>query len=174
MNLKLENLERDYSKVQKQTCDQIKKLGKQRYYCESKFISHKEEKTIECIKTFCNTCCEQELNCIDTCNMAHSLYENNDPEELFLDVCSYKKMGNSFHGFCENIINGKNKEDYQECFRNFCFDCCSNELKISDLMDPEITKCMKICQPKEKEEISIILQENVGVVNDHKGKKVFY
>lgn len=174
MNLRVDNLGRNNPKVQLQSCDQIKKLGKQKYYCESKYAPDKKErKIVECIKTFCKTCCEEESNCIETCNFAHSLYENNDPELLFLDVCSYQSMGNSFNSFCEKILNEKNEEDYEECFRNFCFDCCSNELKISDFTDPAITKCMKVCQPpKKKEEISFNLQNNIEVVN-LKGKIYF-
>lgn len=173
INSNKENLKNDYSKLQNQSCEQIKKLGKQRVYCESKSIQNKDkEKTIECIKTFCDSCCEQEPNCIETCHTAHSLYENNDPEQLFLDVCSYKSMGKSFHGFCQDILSEKTKEDYEECFRNFCFDCCSNELKISDITDPAISKCMKVCEPPKRiKESSINLQKDLQVLNIIKGRR---
>ncbi len=107
-----------------------------------------EKKTVECMSDFCQTCCEEKSNnCIETCSNAHSLYSSNDSEELFMDVCSHKNMGTSFHGYCETFLSNKNKSEYNECFRNFCNDCCSNELKITDLNDPAISKCMKICQP---------------------------
>jgi len=146
--LKLTSLKNQDWKIQNQSCDQIKKLGKQIDYCKSKFLQQNtKEKTVECIKNFCKICCEDQLNCIETCQKAHSLYMSNDPEELIMKVCSYKSMGNSFHGFCVSMFDDKNQAEYEECFRNFCFDCCSNELTITDFNDPSIIKCMKICQP---------------------------
>lgn len=145
-----------------QSCEQIKKLGKQKDFCESKFLlSEGELKTVECLKTFCNTCCESKSNCIETCQTAHSLYSSNDPEELLMDVCSYESMRTSFHGFCQNMLAEKNNSEYDECFKNFCFDCCSNKLNITDIDDPAINKCMKICvSPYANEEKVILTQEN--------------
>jgi len=147
MNLKLEDLKIE-SEIQNQSCEQIKNMGKQKEFCESKFLLQKgEEKTVDCLKNFCGICCEEDQSCIETCRRTHALNVKEDPEDMFMDVCSYKSMGSSFHGFCETMLTEKNKGDYEECFKNFCFDCCSNELKITDFNDTGMQKCMKICQP---------------------------
>lgn len=145
---KIKQEEKEKFKFSNYSCDQIKKLGKQRDYCENKFIAIEgKEKKIECLKNFCLICCESETYCSNSCLKAHSLYESNDPEELLTDVCSYKNMGKTFLTFCDNLIKEKNIKEYEECFNNVCFDCCSNELRVTDFNDQSIIKCLRTCLP---------------------------
>ncbi len=44
------------------------------------------------------------------------------------------------------------------CQNSFCNDCCSSELKVNDLKDPEIQKCRNLCMKKIKESNATIDQ----------------
>jgi hypothetical protein len=130
-----------------ESCEDIKKYGKQRLYCEEKFLlKFGEEKTVNCMKNFCSICCESDENCKDRCSTTHSFFKGHDPEEMFISVCAFENMGPAFKNFCGSMIVDDNKKEYDQCFTNFCFDCCSNELKITDFNDIEIQKCLKICK----------------------------
>ncbi len=157
--VKLEDLKEmekeDSSKFEGQSCENIKKLGQQKNYCESKFLlSQGEEKTVECMKSFCPVCCQGELECQEKCRKTHAFFTDHDPEEMFISVCSYKDMGPSFEGFCKSMLTESDPSEYNQCITNFCFDCCSNELKINDFNDPEMVKCLGVCKPPEKIEDS--------------------
>lgn len=169
-------MKNDDSEFQNQSCDEIKRLGKQKEYCESKFLLHKgEEKTVECLKSFCLTCCNDNQNCTKNCHDAQAMHSNNNPEDLFIDVCSYKSMGTSFHGFCDTMLTEKKKDEYEECFKNFCFDCCSNELKITDFNNSGIKKCMKVCHPPNKDE-NVSEDATTDAINkeDSKGNSYYF
>jgi len=105
------------------------------------------------MKNFCSICCKTDENCKDKCSTTHSFFNGHDPEEMFISVCSFENMGPAFKNFCGSMIIDDNKKEYDQCFTNFCFDCCSNELKITgkiyvnwDFNDIEIQKCLKICK----------------------------
>lgn len=98
------------------------------------------------MKNFCSICCKSDENCQDKCSTTHSFFKGHDPEEMFISVCSKENMGPAFQNFCGSMIVDDNKDEYNQCFTNFCFDCCSNELKITDFNDSEIQKCLKICK----------------------------
>lgn len=130
-----------------ETCEDIKKFGKQRLYCEEKYLLKEgEEKTVNCMKNFCSICCGSDESCVDRCSTTHSFFKGHDPEEMFISVCAFENMGPAFKNFCGSMIVDDNKEEYDKCFTNFCFDCCSNELKITDFNDVEIQKCLNICK----------------------------
>ncbi len=155
--VKLEDLKdienEDKSKFEGQSCENIKKLGQQKNYCESKFLlSQGEEKTVECMKSFCPVCCQDDLDCQEKCRKTHAFFTDHDPEDMFISVCSYKDMGPSFEGFCKSMLTESDPSEYNQCITNFCFDCCSNELKINDFNDPEMVKCLGVCKPPEKVE----------------------
>jgi len=130
-----------------ESCDEIKKFGKQRVYCEEKYLlKFGEEKTVNCMKNFCSICCEKDEGCLDKCSTTHSFFNGHDPEEMFITVCSNENMGPAFKNFCSSMIVDNNPKEFDQCFTNFCFDCCSNELKINDFNDIEIQKCLNLCK----------------------------
>lgn len=102
------------------------------------------------MKNFCSICCKSEENCLDKCSSTHSFFKGHDPEEMFISVCANENMGPAFKNFCGSMIVDDNKKEYDQCYTNFCFDCCSNELKITDFNDVEIQKCLKICKEGKK------------------------
>jgi hypothetical protein len=177
-NLKIES-DVDFSG---QTCGEIKKMGQQKSYCENKFLLQEgEEKTVECLKSFCSICCDGDENCQSDCSKTHAFYSGHDPEEMFISVCSNKNMGPSFENFCNTMLMEKDPEEYRQCFTNFCFDCCSNELKINDFNDPEMIKCLNACRPEglnkeiQKDFIKspnkIMEKKSLGSKRIQKGKK---
>jgi len=98
------------------------------------------------MKNFCSICCKSDENCLDKCSSTHSFFKGHDPEEMFISVCANENMGPAFKNFCGSMIVEDNKQEFDQCYTNFCFDCCSNELKITDFNDVEIQKCLKICK----------------------------
>ena len=152
----LKEIEQDDSEKNKfdgQSCESIKKLGQQKNYCESKYLlTQGEEKTVECMRSFCSVCCDGDRDCQNKCTKAHAFFADHDPEEMFISVCSNKDMGPSFDGFCKSMLTESDPNEYDQCITNFCFDCCSNELKINDFNDPEMVKCLGICKPPKKDE----------------------
>jgi hypothetical protein len=164
-------------------CDEIKKLGQQKKYCENKYLltesdaDEENEKhnaksnTMNCLRSFCDDCCGEDKNCKSICSYTHSVYSDHDPEGLLISVCAYQNMGPSFDKFCKPLLNENNRHDYEECYKNFCFDCCSNELKITLYNDPEIEKCLNICKPSSIDSVINFDSENNnsnGINNNHK------
>lgn len=158
--------------MQGKSCPEIKQFGKQKEYCEDKYlINEGEEKTVDCMKNFCSICCKLDMDCLSSCSSRHAFFKDRDPEELFISVCANKNMGPSFEKFCGSMImddGNKHKteealkselEEYKQCYSNFCFDCCSNELNIHDTEDREIQKCMNVCMPASEISTEVKVQE---------------
>ena len=139
-------------------CDEIKKLGQQKEFCENKYLSENENKAIDCIKNFCNICCEN-IECITKCSHTHSFFPNHDPENILISVCSNKNLGPSFSKFCSNLIKNDQNE-FGKCIYNFCYDCCTNELKIYDSEDKKVKECLKGCKPENVDELSFNNKNN--------------
>lgn len=150
----LKGLAGDDKTYEGKSCDSIKRMGQQKDYCEKKYLlSEGEEKTVECMKSFCTDCCRGVESCETRCHKSHALFGEHDPEEMLISVCSYKDQGPQFKGFCKSMLTESDPKEYDNCLTNFCFDCCSNELKINDQNDPEIMKCLEGCKPpKPKQE----------------------
>jgi hypothetical protein len=150
----LKGLAGDDKTYEGKSCDSIKKMGQQKDYCEKKYLlSEGEEKTVECMKAFCTDCCRGVESCEEKCHKSHAMFGDHDPEEMLISVCSYKDQGPQFKGFCKSMLTESDPKEYDNCLTNFCFDCCSNELKINDQNDPEVMKCLDGCKPpKPKQE----------------------
>lgn len=116
------------------------------------------------MKNFCSICCKSDENCVDKCSSTHSFFKGHDPEEMFISVCANENMGPAFKNFCGSMIVDDNKQEFDQCFTNFCFDCCSNELKISDFNDVEIQKCLKICKEGKNKLINNAKKESINQV----------
>jgi len=87
-----------------QSCDQIKQMGQQKDYCEKKFLlTDGEEKTVDCMKSFCYYCCNGKDSCQEKCSSTHAMFSDHDPEEMFINVCSNKSTCTSFDGFCKSM-----------------------------------------------------------------------
>jgi len=132
-------------------CEEIKKLGQQKTFCKKKFPADDKIQLLNCMKTFCEICCGAgDISCIKYCKQSHSLFPDHDPEEMLLSVCSLKKMTDSFKSVCDTLLVNKKTEEYSECFSNICFDCCSNELGITDSKDSKMKKCLSSCMGRTK------------------------
>jgi len=85
------------------------------------------------MKDFCSICCNDKEGCLKKCNYTHSFFAAHDPEEMLISVCSNKNMGKNFNKFCNSMVSENSLSEYDQCFTNFCFDCCSNEIKVTGI-----------------------------------------
>ena len=109
-------------------CSNIKREGKQQTFCEEKFLETSEKKVVGCFTNFCETCCEDDKECVKNCNFSHSDSSAQDPEEVFINICKNENMIGKILGYCNKFY--ENIFQLKLCQRGFCTDCCQNELKI--------------------------------------------
>ncbi|CAG9323934.1 unnamed protein product [Blepharisma stoltei] len=130
-----------------QECIQAKSSGTQKDFCESKLLSSNgSAATISCFVNFCDYCCQSysSSDCLNLCRSTHVASNvKNDPEEIFIKVCSSEKMKEAMKPYCEKY--NSIEEDKLKCYNSFCYDCCSGELKINSETDTEMQKCIKFC-----------------------------
>lgn len=172
------------------SCAEIKKFGREKEYClKIKPNDNNElqkdkllDSTLKCLKNFCSDCCvNNSINsnnkdeCISSCKEEKKFFTNNSPAEIFKSVCEYKNMQTTFDGYCSFFKESGDNNEYNKCFKNFCFDCCAKEIGSENSnWDPDtsdvdkltevdkmtsndssiIAKCMQQCFPASEFKIS--------------------
>ena len=132
-------------------CSEIKRAGKQKSFCEDKFLNseevyffffrnkHQENFVVSCFTNFCEVCCEpfDAKECLSLCHKTHldkKISNIKDPEEIFINVCSSETMGNSMSPFCDKFY-GHSLTALKLCQHSFCYDCCVSEFKINGMCE---------------------------------------
>mmetsp|Transcript_37063 Transcript_37063/g.42121 ORF Transcript_37063/g.42121 Transcript_37063/m.42121 type:complete len:487 (+) Transcript_37063:87-1547(+) len=130
-------------------CDEIKRNGSQREFCEKHYLRQQGEKvTVACITNFCDTCCSVQgltNDCLDPCRKAHidPVLNKADPEENFIKVCSAAQTLEAMKPFCNKYYPRPSENN--NCKGSFCTDCCTSELKTNSTDDQEVIKCTRSC-----------------------------
>lgn len=187
--------------ISNHSCSEIKKYNKEKEYCvslnikEIKSSKSKINSTVNCMKDFCPVCCKTKSvnndnfnnniidtqQCNDLCSKERKFYTSNNTLDILNSVCEYDNMKKIFNNYCGFFKENDNDEEYESCFKNFCFDCCTKELgidnsnwnpnnkndpftklisnEINDIENGSISKCLKKCFPKENKEIKEMRQE---------------